>query len=145
LVDDLGRTKMTGFSYSTSHDGNLGVAVNLHSTTTLALVKSGRVRWAHPSLLRPQVQNEIGWRERDIWSFAMLVLEVLSGERPWTGRGYVLEESIVMNLIQQTYLQGPSKGNYFLNPEWRDRGLVSDVWILLDHCWGASRVGAVFR
>ncbi|KAK0240369.1 kinase-like domain-containing protein [Armillaria nabsnona] len=62
----------------------------------------------------------------DVWSFAMVALEILSGERPF---GYIQGDPVVQH---EVYL-----GNIPQRPG-RDvtvRGLSGDLWTLMKRCW----------
>jgi serine/threonine protein kinase len=66
-------------------------------------------------------------RHSDIWSFAMLVLELLTGEKPFPDK--TIEAAIICALITGKRPKHPR------SPEVVGRGLSNELWLFLGLCW----------
>eukprot|EP00835_Amoeboradix_gromovi_P002932 NODE_178_length_15814_cov_0.338657.p8 type:complete len:166 gc:universal NODE_178_length_15814_cov_0.338657:2657-2160(-) len=81
LIDNKGMVKISDFGISTklkNDDQPLSMAGNKMNL-------KGSVYWMAPEVVKLMKYTEKG----DIWSLACLMIEMLSGEHPWTGLGQV--------------------------------------------------------
>ena len=145
LINEAGQTQLTGFSRSYAIDSpsisGTGSGAedidSLFSRTTLSIVRLGAVRWTAPWVLTPATTPS-GTEEKnaDMWSFAMLLLELLTGNKPLEKT--ILDEAVAMDLLGIKYAhQFPCQWDDYNKPQYRRQGLVNDVWSVIERCWGS--------
>lgn len=65
----------------------------------------------------------------DVWSFAMVALEILSGEQPF---GYIQGDAVVQHEVYLGKIpQRPGR-------DVTARGLSGDLWTLMKRCWNKN-------
>lgn len=120
LVDGLGHALITGFSKAIVGD-------QCHGRNDLEEAEHN-VQWTAPEVLR----EGIATKKSDIFSFAMLVIEVFSGAIPFVGRPY---PTAILDIIQ---------GRRPLQPHHPD--FTGSLWKLVQRCWNQEpslRPGAI--
>jgi hypothetical protein len=76
-------------------------------------------------------------KNADMWSFAMLLIELLSGNKPLEKT--VLDEAVAMDLLNIKYAhQFPCQWDDYNKPQYRRHGLINDVWSVVERCWGST-------
>jgi len=93
------------------------------------------VRWTAPELFTVGTDNldddePKATRYSDIWSFAMLVLELLTEELPFADK--LLDSSVVCALLQGKHPNRPQSSEAFIH------GLNNELWVHLCSCWRFS-------
>jgi son of sevenless-like protein len=80
-------------------------------------------RWFAPELLR---QTDPLSTHSDVWSFAMVCLELITGEQPFSN---ISRDIIVMRELDQGKL--PERPGRHVTAQ----GLSDDLWSLMKKCW----------
>jgi serine/threonine protein kinase len=129
-----------------NRDGNpyltdFGLATIRHNGATMtSALEGGSTRWMAPELFM-NVETDTGdledemsalkvTRYSDIWSFGMLVLELLSDELPFPDKS--LDAAVIMALIKGERPKHPRSLKVIRN------GLNNELWHYLGKCWDSS-------
>ena len=109
--------------------GLLTIISDATIATSSSSVKGGTTRWMSPELLNPELfgfKVSRPTRESDCYALGMVVLEVLSGRRPFTSD----QDFIVMRKVMDGERPGRPEG-----PE--GAWFTDDLWRMLQLCWAA--------
>jgi len=127
-------------------DGNpyladFGLTTVRHNGATMTTVlEGGSTRWMAPELLidmKMSVDDQeddmpalkVTWHS-DIWSFVMLVLELLTGELPFPDK--ILDVAVILALMKGECPKHPQ------SPKVIGQGLNHELWHYLCSCWNSS-------
>ena len=110
------RCKVTDFGLSKSED--------LNTMATQATMGGGGAKGT-PAYMAPELLSENIFTEKgDVYAYAIVIWEVLTGEVPWTGLGYP-------QIITQVLVKGS-------RPPLPSDGAAEDLVALMGRCWAAS-------
>ncbi|KAF9647775.1 kinase-like protein [Thelephora ganbajun] len=109
LVDDTGRARLTDF-------GLAGIASD--SGSAASITDGHAVRWAAPEVL--DMERPVS-KESDVYSFAMVVIEVFTGRAPFYNRA---PTSVAVDVLSGNRPERPMHSS-----------LTDDLWDLTEHCW----------
>ncbi|KAF9789483.1 kinase-like domain-containing protein [Thelephora terrestris] len=111
LVDHTGQARITDFGLAT-------VTQNLESIRTASGEQGYTARWTAPEIL-----NEEGTysKEADVFSFAMVMIEVYTGVAPFHQSNAT---AVVLAIMKGTRPPRPTHPRF-----------TSDLWRLMQHCW----------
>ncbi|KAG1877234.1 kinase-like domain-containing protein [Suillus subluteus] len=113
LIDSRGKARLTNFGLSAVCGGLLQRAVYIGSP--------GAIRWAAPEFTIGNGQHSTF--ESDIYSFGGIMLQVLSGELPWSE--VAAEYLIIKKLTDRQIPRQPSS-------------ISQDHWAFIRRCWSPS-------
>jgi serine/threonine protein kinase len=120
---------------------DFGLASVRHNGATMtSAIEGGSTRWMAPELFMNMEADGSDSEEdasplkvtrySDVWSFAMLALELLTGEVPFPDK--FLDAAVILALIQGERPKHPR------SPEVIGRGLNNELWQYLCGCWKSS-------
>ena len=110
------RCKVTDFGLSKSED--------LNTMATQATMGGGGAKGT-PAYMSPELLSENIFTEKgDVYAYAIVIWEVLTGEVPWAGLGYP-------QIITQVLVKGS-------RPPLPSDGAADDLVALMGRCWAAS-------
>ncbi|KIJ29890.1 hypothetical protein M422DRAFT_268673 [Sphaerobolus stellatus SS14] len=98
-------------------------------STSTAGENHGSSRWMAPELIEPALIGQESVKPNpstDIWSYGMLCLEILTGQRPFHDRSR--DAQVIQGLVSGVRPTRPS-------PEITRRGLSNELWELMQLCW----------
>jgi serine/threonine protein kinase len=98
------------------------------NATTISSSAHGTLRWMAPELLDPDISSYVLTTSTDVYALAMLFLEVLTGELPFSELSSDFHVTV-------TVLRGRRPQRPTALPE-----LTDDLWRLIEHCWDQETV-----
>ncbi|KZT24652.1 kinase-like protein, partial [Neolentinus lepideus HHB14362 ss-1] len=115
LVDAEGNARIT--------DIGLGPVLVNHAFTTVNMAGVGR--WQAPEVILDEEENPNGpyTRASDVYAFAMLIVEMITLERPFSHQKS--DTGVVLKVVQ---------GDRPRKPDNLDE-VQSQLWLLAQHCW----------
>ncbi|KAG1743008.1 kinase-like domain-containing protein [Suillus lakei] len=116
LIDDLGKARLTDFGLSAASGGFRGASYLGQAG------RPGAIRWAAPELIEGQHSTF----ESDIYSFGSIMLQVLSGELPWSEVEVPDEHIIIQKLTKGQVPRWPSS-------------VSRDHYNFIRKCWSPAR------
>ena len=121
LIDSNGCARLADFGLLTL------VSDSTNSTTTNSSSSGGSTRWMSPELIDPKqfgLKDNRRTKESDYYAFAMVVLEVLTGQVPFPQyEGFVVPGKVVKGERPERP-QGPEAAWF-----------TDDLWEMLERCW----------
>jgi len=121
LIDENGRARLADF-------GLLVIVSDLPQPTfSITLAMAGTIGWMGPELLNPEqfgMKDNKPTKESDCYALGMTILEVLSGQVPFTP----FRDPAIMLKVIKGERPGRPKGT---KGEW----FTDDLWRTLEWCW----------
>ncbi|KLO12025.1 kinase-like protein [Schizopora paradoxa] len=121
LIDDRGRACISDFGLSKVLEDVDRGSITSHHT-------EGAVRWhARELVAGDNDESSPISPETDVWSFGMLCLEIMTGERPYAHRRRDAE--VIADLLSKRLPPRP------VEQAVQTRGLTDDLWNMMLSCW----------
>lgn len=121
LIDPSGHARLADFGLLTF------ISDPSNPTASSAVVSAGTTRWMSPELLHPEefgFEDSHPTRESDYYALGMVILEVLSGQAPFSR----YKDFIVMRKVIDGEHPERPEGPWF----------TDDLWSTLKQCWSSK-------
>ena len=97
-------------------------------SASATLTTAGSARWLAPELIEGSISSPT--KAADIYSFAMAILELLTGKHPYA---HLKREANVIHNIVEKKMMPPRPES----PE-KNIWLTDDLWTLMEQCWSSD-------
>lgn len=97
-------------------------------SASATLTMAGSARWLAPELIEGSISSPT--KAADIYSFAMAILELLTGKHPYA---HLKREANVIHSIVEKKMMPPRPKSPEINI-W----LTDDLWTLMEQCWSSD-------
>ena len=97
-------------------------------SASATLTTAGSARWLAPELIEGSISSPT--KAADIYSFAMAILELLTGKHPYA---HLKREANVIHSIVEKKMMPPRPQSPEINV-W----LTDDLWTLMEQCWSSD-------
>lgn len=97
-------------------------------SASATLTAAGSARWLAPELIEGSISSPTF--SADIYSFAMAILELLTGKHPYAHRKR--DASVIHDIVVLKKM--PPRP---MTPE-VERWLTNDLWVLMQQCWSSD-------
>ena len=121
LIDSNGRARLADFGLLTI------ISDSTNSTTASSSSSGGSTRWMSPELFAPEkfgLKDKRRTKESDCYAFAMVILEVLTGQVPFSRYEWFVVPGKVVKGKRPERPQGPEAAWF-----------TDDLWEMLERCW----------
>jgi len=113
LIDQFGRVRLTDYGFA---------PINTRIALTAPQPAAGNTVWLAPEIIGPGgiVESE----SADIFAFAMLAFEILTGQLPFEGQGHSSAAYLILKGCRPGFPRDAE-----------DVGLTPQMWEFLQRCW----------